>query len=393
MDDGRDFRTHTEIYSSRGAYRPGTCSMVGIMARKRVPKLCYHRGAGRWYVTLDGTEEYLGKRCKPTQAAPPDVQQEYDRIVAAWLSARALPPERLPNSPTIIEVWSAYLAVVKEKYGEGERNNMIGAGKLLAQTFGEEPIASFTAGKLRQLQELMQGLGWAPRHVNKQVSRIRRLFRWAVVDGLVPQEVWLGLKALPGVKEGKRYRRERKVVEVSDEVIEQTLPHLKPLLQAMVRAHRLIGCRAQEITVARTCDFDLEADPDQSEQRCWLYTPSESKTEEQYWVGPRAQEILRPLLQPADPTAWLFPTHRKRGPGHFTTGGYWRAVERACLKGGVPHWSPLQVRHRAAEEARQRHPKGIEAAQARLRHANAAISEIYAHDLSSLGRDVARQLG
>jgi integrase len=81
---------------------------------------------------------------------------------------------------------------------------------------------------------------------------------------------------------------------------------------------------------------------------------------------------------------------------------YRRAVARACLRfsaslerQGLPavHWSPLQVRHAAAEEARQNHEKGLEATQARLRHKEMKVSEKYAHNLDSLGKDVARRFG
>ena len=371
------------------------------MPRKRIPQPCYHKGTGRWYVTLRGKEEYLSGRLPWSATPPAEVQSEYDRVMSAWLTARAQPPDRLGSSPLVAEVCSSYLGTIGH-YSGGERRNVIEVVRILAQEAGGEPIAGFSAGRLRQVrQKMIDGepgkeggrSPWAAHFVNKQVSRLRRMFRWAVVEGLVPAEVWHGLRALPGLRESKRDRRARRVEEVPDELIEATLPHIHERLRSMVQAHRLIGCRAQEIVVARTCDFDLDADPDQGEHRCWLFTPSESKTDERYWVGPRAQEVLRPLLNPAEPLAWLWPTRVKKGKGRYSTASYRRFIERACIAGGVKHWSVLQIRHAAAEEARRKHPKALEAAQARLRHARMQVSEIYANDLSALGRDVARKLG
>jgi integrase len=200
---------------------------------------------------------------------------------------------------------------------------------------------------------------------------------------------------LPDLTASELPKGNRPVASACDLVIEETCLRLPTNLAAMVRAHRLIGCRAQEIVVARTCDFDLQADHDAvpEAESCWLYRPTESKTGESYWIGPRAQAVLSPLLRPDSPQAWLFPT-RKRGRGCWTTASYRRAIDRACKQEPpLPHWSPLQLRHAAGEEARQKHPKGLEATQARLRHKEMQVSQKYAHDLSALGRDVARQLG
>lgn len=389
------------------------------MARRKLPGINWHKGKGQWYVALDEQQHLLGKplpgmRGKPRpQAGPPDaVRAEHDALMATWLRARALPPERLGSSPLILEVWESYRAHCMQRYSKGELGCIQDACRILAQMYGNEPIADFTASKLEELQTAFVAKGWAKSHVNAQISKVRRMFAWAVLKDLVPKEVWIGLKVLPGLKVSKREKRERRVKDVPDSLIEATLPRLPERVRVMVQAHRLIGCRAQEIVVMRTCDIDMNADDDavSPEQRCWLYTPGESKTDEQYWIGPKAQELLRPLLNPLNPTAWLFPT-RGRGRGCWSTATYRKVIGRAC-KGGrrrvnrsrakdaqfedlppLPHWNPLMLRHSAAEEARRQHPKGLEAAQARLRHANMKTSQHYAHDLSALGRDVARKLG
>ena len=61
---------------------------------------------------------------------------------------------------------------------------------------------------------------------------------------------------------------------------------------------------------------------------------------------------------------------------------YRNAVLRACLKAGVPAWSPLQLRHTAATSIRAQY--GLEAAQTVLGHAKADTTLIYAE------RDMAR---
>jgi hypothetical protein len=53
--------------------------------------------------------------------------------------------------------------------------------------------------------------GWARSYINHQVDRIRRMFRWATEEELMPATVYHALRAvrglrkgLPGVRESKR---------------------------------------------------------------------------------------------------------------------------------------------------------------------------------------------
>ena len=119
-------------------------------------------------------------------------------------------------------------------------------------------------------------------------------------------------------------------------------------------------------------------------------------------IGPLAQEALRPWLD-RDPDAYCFspaevvaarnarqragrrspmtPSQAarppkpdpKRAPGRrYTRNAYRVAIQRACVKAGVPIWAPLQLRHTAATAIRARY--GLEAAQVVLGHAKADVT-------------------
>lgn len=366
------------------------------MAARRVPKLCYHRGVGRYYVTLDRKEHYLGGAVPYSETPPDEVRAAYDAAVGAWLLARGRSPApaEVGPEPTVGELWLAYLRHADVEYRKHGRHTseytcVKSACRIVAREYGRLACTRFGEAELEEVRRKMISLGWERRYLNQQVSRVRRMFRWGARRKLYPASVWLDLKALPDVPRSKGLPEARPVPHVPDDVVEATIPHLPASLQPLVRVHRLVGCRADEACVMRPGDFDRRADPDGG---CWLYTPSTSKSAERYWVGPRAQAILLPLLEGRPPDAWLFPT-RRRGRGCWSTASYRRAVDRACRRHQIPHWSPLQVRHAAAEEARREHPRGIEATQARLRHREITVSQVYAHDLDRLGKDVARRLG
>jgi len=71
---------------------------------------------------------------------------------------------------------------------------------------------------------------------------------------------------------------------------------------------------------------------------------------------------------------------------------YARAVARACVLAGVPHWHPHQLRHNAATLLRRE--LGIEAARVVLGHSSAAVTEVYAEmDLAKAKDAVKEKLG
>ena len=76
---------------------------------------------------------------------------------------------------------------------------------------------------------------------------------------------------------------------------------------------------------------------------------------------------------------------------HFTVAAYRRAITRACETAGMEAWSPNQLRHAAAHEAREH--GGLDAAQARLGHATARTTEIYAGLNQQKAAQIAEKLG
>ncbi|WP_254511472.1 hypothetical protein [Anatilimnocola floriformis] len=136
-------------------------------------------------------------------------------------------------------------------------------------------------------------------------------------------------------------------------------PHVPPQIWAMIELQRLTGMRPGEVTIMRTCDLDTTG-------RVWVYTPSHHKTEfhghsRHVYLGPRAQEVLRPwlrteteayLFQPKDvmkamralrhlassqDTALMRPSPRKqrRGEAEEVAG---RSLQDASLRPGDHHW-------------------------------------------------------
>jgi integrase len=281
-----------------------------------------------------------------------------------------------------------------------------------------------TGEEKEEVKLLRQGL--ARKNINKQVGRIKRLFAWAVEEQLVPVHVHQALTCVKGLKKGKGQAREKpRVKPVPESHIEATLPHLPLVVRVMVQVQRLCGGRPQDIVEMRPVDIDMTGP-------VWEYRPRRYKTEHRneedspdreriVFLGPKAQALLKPFLplcvtdhffsprrseakrseerREARKTP-LWPSHvrkqerqravlgkRKAPPrDHYDVASYRRAVRRACVKAGVPIWSPLQLRHCRGTEVRKQF--GLEASQAVLGHAELGVTQVYAE----VDRETARRV-
>jgi integrase len=255
---------------------------------------------------------------------------------------------------------------------------------------------------------------------NRIVNSVRRLFKWAASQELIPVSVSGALATVEPLKANRTTAPELPPVKpVSDEVLEATIAHLPEVVAAMARLSRLTGARPGELCIMRPCDID------RSDDEVWTYTPVIHKTawrgdERIIHIGPKARAILEPYMdrpahafcfspsesesarrkeQRARRKSPVQPSQRnrrkkkpKRPAGmHYTRDSYRRAIERAAKAAGVQHWFPNQLRHSAATEIRALF--GIEAASTRLGHKSLSVTEVYAEKSAKLSRDVARQIG
>ncbi len=136
---------------------------------------------------------------------------------------------------------------------------------------------------------------WCRNHANRQIGRVKHIFKWAVTKELVKVDVHATLLLLPGLRAGKSVARERKPVGPVDEArVVAILPYLSAQVAAMVQLHVLCAMRSTEICIMRPCDVDRNGTP-------WRYTPMFHKTQEHgieksIAIGQRARTILEPFL-------------------------------------------------------------------------------------------------
>lgn len=371
----------------------------------RTPSYRLHKPTGQAVVTLNGRDVYLGRHGTAASRA------EYDRIVAEWLSnGRQLPAPGGAGDLSVSELIVAYVRHAdgyyrKNDHPTGEAEAVRSSLRPLRQMYGPTPAREFGPLKLKAVRQALVDSGLCRNEVNKRTGRVVRAFKWAVENELVPPSVHHGLRAVTGLRKGRSGVRESEPVRpVPEAYVDAIRPHVSRQVWAMVELQRLTGMRPGEVVIMRTMDLDTSG-------RVWVYTPREHKIEHHgrprvVYLGPRAQEILRRWLR-TDLADYLFqpreameersrerrsaretpltPSQRarkrkaapRRAPGErYETHSYQYAVPRACMRAGVPAWSPDRLWHNAA--TRLRRDYGLDVARVVLGHSSPVVTEIYA---------------
>jgi integrase len=278
----------------------------------RDPKYRLHKPTGQAVVTIAGRDIYLGKHGTPESKA------KYHRLLAERAASIAAVPAAevesasvAPRDLSIAEMLAAYFDHAARYYRDAagrateELKNMRDAVRELSSFYGEASARDFGPLKLQAVREHMIRSGLSRRVINARVHRIRRVFRWAVSQEMIPGSVVVNLDAVEALRAGRTEAPERPpVAPVPVETVEATLPYLPGPVAAMVRLQLLTGCRPGEIASMRGCDL-IPGEP------TWEFRPAHHKGA---WrgktrvipLGPRAVEIIKPFLS-TDTTAPLFP--------------------------------------------------------------------------------------
>ncbi len=128
--------------------------------------------------------------------------------------------------------------------------------------FGTMPARKFGPKAYKVVRTEMIQAGLSRKYINDSMARIRRMFRWAVSEELLPPSVYQRLVCVPGLRRGRSAARDSDpVLPVSDEHFLGTLPYMPFAFVAdMAQVQRLTGCRPQEICLLRGHDIDRTGD-------------------------------------------------------------------------------------------------------------------------------------
>lgn len=417
------------------------------------PNYRLHKGSGQALVQLGGRRIYLGVY------GTEESKEAYRRHVAEWLSRGAASEPPPPKAElTVVELidqyWQQHVInhYVKDGRASDHQDALRAALRPVKEAYGSTPAADFGPLALKAVRQTMIEAGLARSYINHNVGHIRRMFRWAVSEELLPPSTYQALATVQGLQAGRTKARETKPIPPADDaIVDATLPHLPAVVADMVRLQRLIGCRPGELCQMRPRDVDTSG-------AVWCYTPESHKTEHhgkqrRIYIGPKGQDILRPYLLRAHDAYCFSPAdsekkrheaqrekrktrvqpsqHGRRGRkskpkqfrNHYSKDAYNVAIRRACsARAGLKRprkpkdkndqaaqdayrmalkeynaelalatWKPNQLRHAVATDIRKRY--GLEAAQTVLGHSKADVTQVYAERDFALAARVMGEVG
>jgi integrase len=384
------------------------------MARhSKPPSYLLHRQSGQAMTVVRGPD---GRRQQVLLGpyGSDESKSEFARIVGEWNTSPAHVTSRTPTTPTLTvgDVTTRFMDHARQHYRHPdgspttEVNNYTQTIKRLTELYGPTPAAEFSPLKLKALRRRWIEDGICRPQANARTGRVRRLFKWAAAEELVPVAVYQALALLPGLQKGRTDAVEPDpVTPVSDADFNAVLPFLRSPARDLVRLLRVTGMRPSEGCLLRWRDIDRTAD-------VWVYRPARHKTgwrgkERIVLLGPQARAIMAAytgkgadvyVFDPRDAVAGLHAERAERrvtrfyasrqgwqqtverGPsrirGRYDVNTLNQAVGRACEKAGVPVWSTGQLRHSFATAARK--AGGVEVVKTLLGHSYISTTEVYA---------------
>jgi integrase len=422
-----------------------------------VPSYRRHKSSGQAVVTLpDGTgrrrDIMLGRY--GTKAS----RVEYARVVAEWEArGRRLLVPAAKADLTINELLVRFLHHADKHYRRPDGSpttevvNFKLAFRPLKKLYGHTRAADFGPLSLKAVRQAMVDGELCRNVVNARTGRIKRMFKWAASEELVPQSVHGALSTVVGLARGRTRARETEPIQpVADSWVDAIQAHVLPEVWGMIEIQRVTGMRPGEVVTIRGCDIEMGG-------KVWTYRPPQHKTA---WrgrgrvicLGQKAQAIVRdflttdiqsPLFSPARALAARAVTmrasrktpvqpsqrnRRKRRPRKvpgfvYQRESYSKAILKGCDKADqarrqevenrvaeaevrepvkvsatvdtserlVPRWHPNQLRHNFGTDVRRGF--GLEAAQVVLGHSRADVTQVYAERDLSLAEKVALEVG
>lgn len=387
------------------------------MRSVRIPAYGLHKATGQARVCIDGRDLYLGPY------GSDESKREYDRLVTRWKTQRTARRSARLTVGQLVLLFDAWAEDYYQKHGRptGEAALCKLALRPVVQKHSRTAVSDFGPLALKACRQAMVDQDLARSTVNQHTRRICRMFAWGVAEELVPPDVLVALRAVPGLRKGRTKAREPEPVKpVPEASINAVLPFLSRQVADMVRLQLLTGCRPGEICQLRPCDLNRDGD-------VWEFVPQEFKTEHHehrgrmIFFGPRAQAILEQWIDNRPAEAFCFspreaeaerrmamraarktpvqPSQQNRRkakpvrpPGErYDTVSYRKAIHRACRQAKVAIWSPNQLRHARATDLRRRY--GIEAPQVILGHTEISTTQIYAERNSEAARKIMSEVG
>jgi integrase len=247
------------------------------MSRKSVPSYRLHKASGQARTIVNGKHVYLGKfNSEESRTAYARILAESSQPCLISATPSSLSQSSIPQLILIAEVIVKYLEFAEVNYAvDGEVGKefvgMVASLKPLDDLYGDDYAYQFGPLKLKALRQHFIDCNLCRTEIIKRIGRIKRAFKWAGSEELVPTSLYEGLRPVTGPQYRRTSARESEPVKpVAESDVEATLPFMSPQVAAMVQLQPLPGMRPSEVISMTPSEINREGD-------AWLYEPSKHK--------------------------------------------------------------------------------------------------------------------
>lgn len=344
-------------------------NVSGVSAYRR------HSSRDKAFIEMGGKRIYLpGKYNSPESRS---AYQEYAR-------GKSMPSR---DCATVSALVAAYLDYCQITFVKGEYDNTRSSLKKLINHSGVLMLEEFGPRRLKLFRDALAKDGTSRSHCDKVVGRVKKMFKWAASEEIIKPAAYQALTTLPPMKRGEaRESSPRRPVRYSQ--VRAVMKAASPKIADMIRFQWIVGCRPGEVCAMRWEDIDMSQSP-------WRWVPSTHKNR---WRGKKLEMFLGPMAQAVllrwqgkGRNGYVFsPDLARNGnsTGYYVEKTYANIIEDLCVKLGVEHWTPHQIRHARATRIRDRH--GIEAVTAALGMSSIDTAQIYAERSRRIAKRLAK---
>ncbi len=324
---------------------------------RRIPTYSHDTASNRGYARF--TDPTTGKRARrwfPGDHGSPESRGAYREFVNEFTgrteAVEAQATRKRLRTVSVAELMELWIADHARRFGEKSKNTHAARYAALAacEVHAVVRAREFVAGDLKAIRERLVAEDRLSRgEINRRLYAIRRAFRWAREESLIPASVPVDLECVKGVPKNEGHSNAEPVT-ASPGVVDLIVDHLmsdpeKASSGRVVAFLRWTGARPSEAN--RATIGMLSAD------RRRLVIPARlAKTARDRIIplNSRAREIVDEAIATAgtiDPSAPIF---RNRRGKPFTSSGILQAMTKAANALGLPRTTPYSLRRLAATE-------------------------------------------
>ncbi|HET6425607.1 MAG TPA: hypothetical protein VFG20_18100, partial [Planctomycetaceae bacterium] len=165
-----------------------------VRPKSLVPSYLLHKPSGQARVRLNGKDHYLGPY------GSEDSRRRYGELIANYAAGKPVDPfvpaggGDASASLSVSELLLAFLDFAEGHYVKGgkptdEVHCYRAVIRMMSELYGSTFVDRFGPNDLRAVRQAMIDADWSLGYIQRQINRVRHIFRWGVGRDMVPPAV------------------------------------------------------------------------------------------------------------------------------------------------------------------------------------------------------------